>query len=70
MPTTPPTTIEEAITAQAIRGTKSASENGRSMQNRDIRELIEAERHIQNKRATAQPHFGLRFTKCVPPAGG
>ena len=70
MPTTPPTTIEEAIETQALGRIKKAAEAGRSIEHMSIAEMIEAERYLAGKNAGAKPHFGLRMTKCIPPGGG
>tara|TARA_R110000868_G_scaffold19923_2_gene84997 strand:+ start:918 stop:1130 length:213 start_codon:yes stop_codon:yes gene_type:complete len=65
-----PTTIEEAIETTALGMTSSENENGRSMTSIPIRDLIEADRHLANKRAMAKNHFGMRMTKAIPPGGG
>jgi hypothetical protein len=65
-----PTTVAEAIEQAALSGLKKGSEEGREMENYSIDDLIKADRHLAAKRASAQPHFGLRMTKCVPPGGG
>ena len=70
MPDTLPTTIEEAIEQVALGMVSSGSEDGRSQTNIPIRDLIEADQHLAGKRAAAKAHFGLRFTKCIPPGGG
>jgi hypothetical protein len=65
-----PTTIEDAIETMALGMLSSASENGRQVQRIPIQDLIAADRHLANKRASSQPHFGLRMTKAIPPGGG
>lgn len=70
MSDTEPETIGDAIDLVAKGMVSSSSENGRSMTNIPIRDLIEADRHLAAKRAASKPHFGLRMTKCIPPGGG
>ncbi len=66
-----PTTIEEAIESTALGMTSSETEaDGRSMTSISIKDLIEADRHLANKRASAKAHFGMRMTKAIPPGGG
>ena len=65
-----PDNIADAIDAKARAGIKSAAEGDRRFENYSIAELIEAERHAASKVAAAQPHFGLRMTKLIPPGGG
>jgi hypothetical protein len=63
-------TIQDAIESIAKNMVQSSSENGRSATRIPIRDLIEADRHIAQKSAASKPHFGLRFTKLIPPGGG
>ena len=63
-------TIEDAIESVAKGMVSSSSENGRSMTNVPLKDLIEADRYLAGKRAAAKAHMGLRFTKCIPPGGG
>jgi hypothetical protein len=62
---TTPTTAKEAL-EQAALEPKSVSESGRTIVNRDLRELAD----IAKQQAPDKPHFGLRFTKLIPPGGG
>ena len=64
---TAPTTAQEAVD-QALLQPKTVSEHGRTITNRDLKELQDA-RDRENA-STAKNHFGLRFTKLVPPGGG
>jgi len=41
--------------------------DGGSVEARDLRELIEAEKHIAAKTAANSSHFGLRRKRQVPP---
>jgi len=70
MPDTDPETIGDAIEQVAKGMVSSSSENGRSMTNMPIRDLIEADHYLAAKAAASKPHFGLRMTKCIPPGGG
>jgi hypothetical protein len=46
------------------------AEEGRSVSNRDLRELQDARDRELAETAGKKPHFGLRFTKLVPPGAG
>jgi hypothetical protein len=70
MTETTPTTVEEAIESVALGMVSSATEGDRSQTNIPLRDLIEADQHLARKRASAKAHFGMRFTKCIPPGGG
>jgi hypothetical protein len=70
MSTENPETIEEAIESAAVGMVKRSKESDREQENYTIKELIEADRHLAAKRASAKPHFGLRMTKLIPPGGG
>jgi hypothetical protein len=63
-------TVAEAIEMVAKGMVSQSAESGRSVSRIPIRDLIEADRHLAGKAAAAKPHFGLRFTKCIPPGGG
>ncbi len=63
-------TIEDAISSVAKGMVQSASESGRSQTNVPIGDLIKADQYIASKGAAEKSHFGLRFTKCIPPGGG
>jgi hypothetical protein len=65
-----PTTIPEAIEQIALGMVASGSENGRQFTNLSIDELTKAEGQRAGAVAAGKPHFGLRFTKCIPPGGG
>lgn len=64
-----PTTIEDAIELTALGMVSSASEDGRSQTNIPIKDLIEASQYLARKNAAAKAHFGLRYTKQIPPGG-
>jgi len=65
-----PETVEEAIESVATGMVKRSMENGRETELLPLKEMIEADRYLAGKRAAAKSHFGLRFTKCIPPGGG
>jgi hypothetical protein len=65
-----PETVEEAIESVATGMVKRSIESGRETELLPLKEMIEADRYLAGKRAAAKPHFGLRFTKCIPPGGG
>jgi hypothetical protein len=64
-----PTTPQEAVD-EAFLQPKSVSEEGRSFTNRDLRELQDARDRELAETAGKKNHFGLRFTKLVPPGAG
>ena len=63
-------TVADAIKSVATGMVSASSENGRSATRIPLRDLIEADRYLTGKRASAKSHFGLRMTKCIPPGGG
>jgi len=65
-----PETVEEAIESVATGMVKRSIESGRETELLPLKEMIEADRYLAGKRAAAKAHFGLRFTKCIPPGGG
>jgi len=67
---TNPTTVEEAVEQVALGMVATSSENGRSVTQLSIDDMIKADRYLKGKTAATQPHFGMRFTKCIPPGGG
>lgn len=67
---TTPTTVEEAIEQVALGMVATSSENGRSLTQISIDDLIKADNHLTGKTAATKAHFGMRMTKCVPPGGG
>jgi hypothetical protein len=60
-----PATIEEAIALNAI-GPASMSVGGESVTQKNIAELIEADRYLATKRAEQNRAPGIRFFKFVP----
>ena len=61
-----PTTIDEAID-QALLLPASVTEAGRTITERPLKDLQDARDREACSRVTAKAHFGLRFTKLVPP---
>jgi hypothetical protein len=65
-----PTTAAEAI-EQAALGPKSVTtKDGTTVIARDVPDLIQADNHTSGKVAATRKHFGIRFTKLIPPGGG
>ena len=64
-----PTTPAEAL-EQALLQPKSVTENGRTIVNRDLSEIQDAIDRDSAGTAGDKNHFGLRFTKLIPPGGG
>lgn len=66
---TEPANIADAIQQVAL-GPKTSSENGRTVTEHDVSQLIAADNHIAAKTAGRRNHMGLRFSKIVPPGAG
>ena len=64
-----PETIEEAI-EQNARGPASVTVGGQTVVQKDIEQQIKADEYLAAKQAATKPHFGLRFTKIIPPGAG
>ena len=64
-----PTTADEAVD-QALLEPQTVSENGRTITNRSLAELQTARDRELTAATAPKRHFGLRFTKLVPPGGG
>ena len=64
-----PETIEEAIEQNAL-GPASVTVAGQTVVQKDIEQQIKADEYLAAKQAAAKPHFGLRFTKIIPPGAG
>lgn len=62
-------TITDAIEEQAM-GPRQVTVDGASTQRRDIRELIEADKHLAAKTAAKRNHFGMAFRKLEPGGTG
>lgn len=63
-------TIEDAIESVAKGMVSSSEESGRKIDRMAIKDMIAADQYLAGKTAAAKSHFGLRFTKCIPPGGG
>jgi len=46
---------------------ESASADGVSVKRRSLRDLIDADKHLSNRRASSSPTAALRRVKIVPP---
>lgn len=64
-----PTNIPDAIEQNAL-GPKRVEVDGEEVEQHSIADQIAADQHLAAASAAAQPHFGLRFTKLVPPGAG
>lgn len=62
----PDETITDAIRDNAA-GPLKASGDSMSVEQHSIQDQIAADRYLASKRASAQPHRGMRFTRIVPP---
>jgi hypothetical protein len=52
--------------ATAAAEPAKASVDGQSAENRSLREMIEADRHLANRRAGRAPRFGIGLSRIVP----
>jgi hypothetical protein len=64
-----PENITEAIEQVAL-GPKTSSENGRTVTEHGLADLIAADNHVAAKTAGRKNHLGLRFSQIVPPGAG
>lgn len=64
-----PETIEDAIEQNAL-GPASVTVAGQTVVQKDIEQQIKADEYLAAKQAATKPHFGLRFTKIIPPGAG
>ncbi len=51
-------------------GVKSASGDGHQVEAQTVDEIKKAAQFVASNVAATKPHFGLRFTKLVPPGCG
>lgn len=63
-------TVEAAYEAAAKGLVKKSSEGDRQVEYYSLAELLEAKRQAASDVAAAKPHFGVRFTKLIPPGCG
>jgi hypothetical protein len=59
-----PTTIDEAI-EQALLLPESTTDQSQAIKERSLEDLLNARDRLSE--ADAKPHFGLRFTRLIPP---
>ena len=64
-----PTTIEDAIEQNAL-GPKRVQVANQSVEQQAIGDQIKAHEYLASKAAAKKSHFGLRFSKIVPPGAG
>jgi hypothetical protein len=64
-----PHTIEQAI-EQNAKGPASVTVAGQTVVQKDVDQQIKADEYLAAKRAAAKAHFGVRFTKIIPPGAG
>lgn len=64
-----PQTIEDAIEQNAL-GPASVTVPGQTVTVKDVGQLIEADRYLASKRATAVKGFGLRIQTITPGGTG
>lgn len=62
-------TLNDALLASAQKP-KSATIDGNNVNQFSVQEQIAASHHIAGQVASSKGHFGLRFTKLIPPEGG
>lgn len=56
--------------AEAATGPKSVTVDGQTVVARDIKDIKEAADLEAGRTAATKPHFGLRFSRQVPPGCG
>lgn len=66
---TTPADPNEAIELAAL-SPKRVKVGNQEIEQHSIQDLIAARDAVANQTAATQPHFGLRFTKLVPPGAG
>lgn len=64
-----PNTIDEAIEQVAL-GPKRVRIGQQEVEQPDIDQLVKAAQYGKSSTAAGKSHFGLRFTKLVPPGAG
>ena len=64
-----PETIQDAI-EQNAKGPKRVQVANQSVEQQSVDDQIKADEYLAAKQAAAKPHFGLRFTKIIPPGAG
>lgn len=66
--------VEAAALARAQSGLTSTTTDGLSASFRSASEMLDdleaIEKRTNRTAAAAQPHFGMRFTKLIPPSTG
>lgn len=72
MPDPSPTSEErrDAISRSVEEGVQSASVDGLSVNEKSLRERIEADKYLSGNEAAKKNHRGLIITKLVPPGTG
>ena len=66
---TQPQNIDEAIEQNAL-GPKRVQVANQSVDQHEIADQIKADEYLAAKAAARKSHFGLRFTKIIPPGAG
>ncbi len=64
-----PETVEDAIEQNAL-GPKRVQVGNSSVEQQSVDDQIKAANFLAGQTAAAKPHFGLRFTKLIPPGAG
>lgn len=59
-----------AAIVEAAQNPKRMRHGNREVEQHSIRDLLEAAEHVAGETSSEQPHFGMRFTKLVPPPAG
>ena len=61
-----PDDLEDVIESAASKPQSVSSDAG-SVTMPNLKDLVEADKHLANKGAASQKHRGLRYTKLLPP---
>jgi hypothetical protein len=62
--------INEAIQSIAATGHARVRIGQQEVEVKSIEELLKAVNHLAGTQAAGKEHFGLRFTKLIPPGAG
>lgn len=62
--------LEQAILNDAADGVQRTSTDGSEVEMMDLADRIKVADRAKNRSAAARGHFGMRFTRLIPPGGG
>lgn len=62
--------LEQALIEDAADGIESVVVDGMSVRKHSLKDRLAVADRQKNTTAAALPHFGMRFTKLIPPGAG